>query len=1057
MLTLVLIFFLAGPLFFIYIGYQIHKRVHVKITKETALSSQELIFKKEMDTLRSADLITDQEYNRVIQAHSTLSLNRSPAYSAKDTTSDEIQIPVESGTKEQLPTAAKSVKKERVLSQQEIRDRNITWILIIGVIFVITAGIIFATSNWSIFSSTVKTLLVALVTVMFFGISIFTEKTLKISKTAFAFWILGALFVPVTVLSVGYFELLGKWLSLSGEGRYVLGVIGATASTAIYAVSTYKYSNRLFAWLTLIAGSVNAAFIIASFKTDLDKFYLGIVIYNCLLVLFYSLKKLSEKLKIFVREMQTFIPVNLVISTFFMLVFFEDPRMYGFNLILISLIYIFMAFSKWEKEYSFGFSFILVYGIYQIVENTPLVAVEFMLYALVGFIFAGMEYSTKKKESLRQIFLYSSGFVSLFTFIYVNIKGMVLFNNEPSWSALVSFILIALNYFYLSYRTKNQVFAWLAPVFLLAAGGQGYLLIKLTFNSYLQSVHLFLLSVFLFVGLYYFNKWKYTKAASQSSGIIALLAMFGSYLLAVNEGSSKTAVIALLVFAGCLYLVSCKIPEKHLVLLIKWAIPVVLALDIFMIFDVVHLYAAQAGAAWYSRPVHFGFTCILLYLTSIALRTYDRILAGNSFWVSHIMIPLALILLSFTYFDFPPLFIIPLLIYLYSLKITIADKGDNPQLCSFLYAAYTSGALTVFSALAAEEVSEDLFYYIMPFCSTVLALIWFRAKDLWRKWTAWYFIPFSLLGGFILSIKWEFASFDFGLFLLYIAIILYVLHKSGFRDFTGLALLLLYPGTISLYHQVLRNNRTELLIVLVILFAVLRSAGQLIYQKLYDYQRREGYPGSVSLDWYSIGSLFLTVGIYSDVQGMQNPGWIRLIPPLILSFLLFSQRNRVGEGKMIRIADTIWIISLLLSYETFIDIMELPLIISSEARLLPLIPMAYYITRKVWKGFSKVKVNDKFELLILLFICAVLFKDILIYDYFADALITGVLSLISLLAGMQYQKKPYFLVGSGALILNGIIQTREFWQSLPWWAYLLIAGLILIGIASYNEMRKRKQ
>jgi hypothetical protein len=102
-------------------------------------------------------------------------------------------------------------------------------------------------------------------------------------------------------------------------------------------------------------------------------------------------------------------------------------------------------------------------------------------------------------------------------------------------------------------------------------------------------------------------------------------------------------------------------------------------------------------------------------------------------------------------------------------------------------------------------------------------------------------------------------------------------------------------------------------------------------------------------------------------------------------------------------------------------------------------------------------VDDKAEIAVLLFIFAVLFRDILAYDYLADALIMGVLSIGLLFAGMQLHKKQYFAIGSGALVINGIIQTREFWQSLPWWAYLLIAGLILIGIASYNEVKKRNK
>jgi len=587
-------------------------------------------------------------------------------------------------------------KARRVLTKQEMRDRNITWVLIIGVIFVLTAGVIFATSNWSIFSSAVKTTLVALVAVVFFGTSIFSEKKLKIPKTAIAFWSLGALFVPVMVFSAGYFMLFGEWLSVFGEGRFILGVIGATASAAIFAVSTAKYKNRLFSWLTLAECSIDAAFIIAAFKPSLDVFYLGIVFCNWIVVIGYTavaspekLKmfpsiKLPEKLKIFIPEMQLFIPVNLVISSVFMLGFYEDPVMHGFNIILISLVYVFMVFTGWQKECSYPFIALLIYGIYLVIENTRLSAAAFIIYALIGFIFAGIEYFAKSREPVRQIFANASGVSALLAFIYINFRWTTELERAASLIILASFLLITLNYFYLSYRTKNIVFTYAVPVTLLASGYQGYLLIRLAFGSYLLSSHAFLVSAIMFGALYYYNRWEYTQAVSRSCSIASLAAMLGAYLLALNEGSYKTAVLILLVFAVLLYLMSGRVSADYLKLWIKRAVPAVLALDILTIYEVIAPYAANSGAHWYSMQVHFGLTAVAVYIISIALRRFDKLLAFNAFWISHALIPAAAVVLARDYHDFPPLFLIPMLICFYSIRMTIADKGNKFQPIGFL-------------------------------------------------------------------------------------------------------------------------------------------------------------------------------------------------------------------------------------------------------------------------------------------------------------------------------------------------------------------------------------
>ncbi|MDR7239409.1 hypothetical protein [Neobacillus drentensis] len=64
--------------------------------------------------------------------------------------------------------------------------------------------------------------------------------------------------------------------------------------------------------------------------------------------------------------------------------------------------------------------------------------------------------------------------------------------------------------------------------------------------------------------------------------------------------------------------------------------------------------------------------------------------------------------------------------------------------------------------------------------------------------------------------------------------------------------------------------------------------------------------------------------------------------------------------------------------------------------------------------------------------------------------------MLSLLSGMFLQIKSYFFVGAGVLLLNVFLQTRPYWGNMPWWFYLLIAGLILITVASFNEWNKQK-
>jgi len=68
------------------------------------------------------------------------------------------------------------------------------------------------------------------------------------------------------------------------------------------------------------------------------------------------------------------------------------------------------------------------------------------------------------------------------------------------------------------------------------------------------------------------------------------------------------------------------------------------------------------------------------------------------------------------------------------------------------------------------------------------------------------------------------------------------------------------------------------------------------------------------------------------------------------------------------------------------------------------------------------------------------------------AVFIGVISFIAILIGFRSSKwSSLYYTGVAFLIVNTIFQLREFWTSIPIWAYILVAGLILIGIVTYKE------
>jgi len=122
------------------------------------------------------------------------------------------------------------------------------------------------------------------------------------------------------------------------------------------------------------------------------------------------------------------------------------------------------------------------------------------------------------------------------------------------------------------------------------------------------------------------------------------------------------------------------------------------------------------------------------------------------------------------------------------------------------------------------------------------------------------------------------------------------------------------------------------------------------------------------------------------------------------------------------------------------------------ASYVPWVILAELIINNAWKNDKKIAY--KVQWLILGFVSL---RLLIAVDSTYTAIILGILSILSIIVSMQYRIRCYFFVGIATLAFNILIQTKPFWGSLPWWAYLIISGFILIGLASFNEWQKKNE
>ena len=69
----------------------------------------------------------------------------------------------------------------------------------------------------------------------------------------------------------------------------------------------------------------------------------------------------------------------------------------------------------------------------------------------------------------------------------------------------------------------------------------------------------------------------------------------------------------------------------------------------------------------------------------------------------------------------------------------------------------------------------------------------------------------------------------------------------------------------------------------------------------------------------------------------------------------------------------------------------------------------------------------------------------------------GIVALISILVGYKSEKYvTFYYTGIVFTIINLIMQLKDVWNLVPVWAYILMAGLVLIGVVTYKEYSKTK-
>ncbi|MEH7075328.1 hypothetical protein [Neobacillus drentensis] len=1102
------------------------------------------IFRKELFTLREEGYLSEAIVDRVARAHHQYHLdlfemeNKTPVNEITEI------VPISA------PIPSKPPKVKKTLTPEQIRERNITWLLNIGVIFLLIGGLFVATSNWESMTNIMKSGSIAIVALLFYGIALITKKILKIEKTAFAFSVLGSLFLPIFILSLGWFGLLGSYLSIKGDGRYLLGMLGSFLPIIVYYLFAKNLASRLFVWFAFVSLSIGTAFLIASFQLNIDLFYLGMMVFNALLIVVYHRIKHKESLKLFTKEFIPYVQVNLVLCTLFMLYLFDNEVLYSFNLLLTAIIYLSMMYVSGRKEYHFIFSMMIVYGAYQLIEHSFLDYFGEIVYALIGFGIIFVPKVLDDKFTLNKAFQYTSAVISGFAFIYISLEGIFLRAGKPSLVLMAAYFIIAANFIYLSHNGSRRLFPYLSAVFAASGIYETIAILSTPLDSIHFALQLSITGFILFSVLGILLNLKYVKIIQSASRDVGLSLLVLAMLTAISFLQWWELGVILLLFMATSFIVYRKETRLFLKESAVWMIPCLLGFSIIAFGEEINknfsvyrdeygygmnfaigaivvlvtgfiwrkvreeqlakisLYTSQAfytlsifnalfnsinhlwvqplvllvgigmyyylykkiGTKWV--PFLVGVAGLLTYFSimqSIMLivslsspflsliattgavilllfgnlsRKKDLNLAFAFGWVGHSIYPLALI---YTWFAFQAdaiySFIIAMFVYAFSTKLTKVEW----KIKVFLYSSFTS--LFFIVSIGLDLIINQYFgNYEFPITSGLMVFFALITTGANKKRTAYYLVPFSILGMVFITITYPFNLLPYLVMAAYTIGTLFYLYQIKW-DFLGVVpLFLAFIATIEFTYTGELDELGKMFLVGG-LGIVLSITGQLLYGKVVGCGKKIQ---NIQLDGYTLVSIMFFVLMYSFENQYL---WSRALPGVLISFSFLLQRKRV-PARFSVLMTILGGAYLLQPYYSIIAMLNIPPLWEREVMVLPFIILIIFIRRCLKGQYSDLTKAVQWGVLII--VSLLLIQDGLTSHTIYDAIILGSLSLLAMMAGMFLQIKSYFFVGAGVLLLNVFLQTRPYWGNMPWWFYLLIAGLFLITVASFNEWNKQK-
>lgn len=511
---------------------------------------------------------------------------------------------ISSLVKENKASNPPNIKKEDERPKEKISNeaKKIDILMKFGVLLIVLAGIIFATSNTQTNNVLLKPVLIFTLSMLFCGLSYFFRNKIVIKSSEKIYYILFCVFMVCFSISLGYFKVFGSNFSFIGSEKYLMFMI-VTLTTSVCTINIFKKYKYNY------LKEISVALLYLSFL---------------LLLLHFNLENISI---IFILNLITLI-----------IYYFKDKFDNSISIINDSVFYLNISY------YICAYTFLGKFDIFQLVVG---------IFILLTLIFR-LKNDNNKNKIVKIIYPI---YLSVFIFLSLNLasescnidsaSSLFITTSIFNYNLLSIIIMLFLNYFFSKSKDSEIMFSgfYSSLVFILISN-MNLIIGELYSLAIIVDVILLVYSII----MTRLNKNQYIKLSLFISEIVSLI-LFSISFVNTYELFEGAYILISLILIGVLSLFEKKLFEEYKLKEITYYVIIIGCLFISSIsaseytnaFNILVLILMVVYRYLYKVNEKYLFAINLTYIISIFLHSYQMFITYTSVTISCIILLFSLI------------------------------------------------------------------------------------------------------------------------------------------------------------------------------------------------------------------------------------------------------------------------------------------------------------------------------------------------------------------------------------------------------------------------------